>query len=171
MGRRSDLGPKTALKTSTSKFRYLRRRGYCSPAVFSLRHRSAVSPATAWIALINRVLPRDDLVREPDSEARARQRVPELRFAELRQWLNKHFALATKGREFSAQTTGLGADPDGLRQINPSGRISLSSSGKSPSGALPSCPRGRGVGHRHRTLGWDAMDAAASCARWDRRAG
>jgi len=58
-----------------------------------------------------------------------------------------------------------------LRQNNPSGRIFLPSSGKSPLGVLPSCPRGRGVGHRHRTLGWDAVDAAASCARWDRRAG
>jgi hypothetical protein len=38
--------------------------------------------------------------------------------------------------------------------------MSLSSSGKSPLRVLPSCPRGRGVGHRHRTLGWDAVDAA-----------
>lgn len=59
----------------------------------------------------------------------------------------------------------------GLRQNNPTGRIFLPSSGKSPLGVLPSCPRGRGVGHRHRTSGWDAVDAAASCARWDRRAG
>src|ERR1700704_3047518 len=58
-----------------------------------------------------------------------------------------------------------------LRQINPTGKISLSPSGKSPLRLLPSCPRGRGVGHRYRTLGWDAVDAAASCARWDRRAG
>jgi hypothetical protein len=42
-----------------------------------------------------------------------------------------------------------------LRQINPSGKLSLSPSGKSLLGLPPSCPRGRGVGHRHRTLGWD----------------
>ena len=29
----------------------------------------------------------------------------------------------------------------------------------------------RGVGHRHRTLGWDAVDAKAPCAERDRRAG
>ena len=58
-----------------------------------------------------------------------------------------------------------------LRQINPSGKISLSPSGKSSLRLTPSCPRGRGVGHRHRTLGWDAVDAAASCAEWDCRAG
>ena len=58
-----------------------------------------------------------------------------------------------------------------LRQNNPSGKFSLSPSGKSLLGLTPSCPRGRGVGHRHRTLGWDAVDAAASCAEKDCRAG
>ena len=58
-----------------------------------------------------------------------------------------------------------------LRQNNPSGKFSLSPSRKSLLGLTPSCPRGRGVGHRHRTLGWDAVDAAVSCARWDCRAG
>src|SRR6202048_1676177 len=61
---------------------------------------------------------------------------------------------------------GLEAAPEGLRQINPTGKISLSQSGKSPLRLTPSCPRGRGVGHRHRTLGWDVVDATASCARW-----
>jgi hypothetical protein len=58
-----------------------------------------------------------------------------------------------------------------VRQNNPTGKFPLSTSGKSPLGLPPSCPRGRGVGHRHRTLGWDVVDAAASCARWDGRAG
>ena len=58
-----------------------------------------------------------------------------------------------------------------LRQNNPTGKFPLSTSGKSLLGLPPSCPRGRGVGHRHRTLGWDVVDAAASCARWDGRAG
>src|ERR1700682_3560511 len=58
-----------------------------------------------------------------------------------------------------------------LRQSNPTGKFSLSPSGKSLLGLTPSCPRGRGVGHRHRTLGWDAVDAAASGARWGCRAG
>jgi hypothetical protein len=58
-----------------------------------------------------------------------------------------------------------------LRQNNPTGKFPLSTSGKSSLGLPPSCPRGRGVGHRHRTLGWDAVDAAAACARWDGRAG
>jgi hypothetical protein len=48
-----------------------------------------------------------------------------------------------------------------LRQNNPTGKFSLSPSGKSLLGLPPSCPGGRGVGHRHRTLGWDAVDAAA----------
>ena len=42
-----------------------------------------------------------------------------------------------------------------LRQINPSGKISLFPKGKSPLLITPSCPLGRGVGHRHRTLGRD----------------
>jgi hypothetical protein len=46
-----------------------------------------------------------------------------------------------------------------LRQINPTGKISLPPSGKSFLRLPPSCPQGRGVGHRHRTLGWDAVDA------------
>src|ERR1700704_877844 len=58
-----------------------------------------------------------------------------------------------------------------LRQINPTGKISLSPSGKSPLRLPPSCPRGRGVGHRYRTLGWDAVDAAASGAQVNCRAG
>ena len=58
-----------------------------------------------------------------------------------------------------------------LRQNNPTGKISLSPSGKSPLGLPPSCPRGRGVGHRHRTLGWDVVDAAASGAQVNCRAG
>src|SRR5260370_15337030 len=58
-----------------------------------------------------------------------------------------------------------------LRQSNPSGKISLSPSGKSLLGLTPSCPRGRGVGHRHRTLGWDAVDAAVSGVKCVRRAG
>jgi len=57
-----------------------------------------------------------------------------------------------------------------LRQINPTGKISLSPSGKSSLGLPPSCPRGRGVGHRHRTLGWDAVDAAVSGVKCVRRA-
>src|ERR1700730_3871677 len=56
------------------------------------------------------------------------------------------------------------------RQNNPTGKISLSLSGKSLLGLTPSCPRGRGVGHRHRTLGWDAVDAAASGVKCVRRA-
>jgi hypothetical protein len=47
-----------------------------------------------------------------------------------------------------------------LRQNNPSGKFSLSPSGKSLLGLTPSCPRGRGVGHRHER--WDGM-------RWTRR--
>ena len=47
-----------------------------------------------------------------------------------------------------------------LRQINPTGKFSLSPSGKSPLGLPPSCPRGRGVGHRHER--WDGM-------RWTRQ--
>src|SRR5665811_596423 len=66
---------------------------------------------------------------------------------------------------------GLGAIPEGLRQNNTTGKISLSLSGKSLLRLTPSCSRGRGVGHRYRTMGWDAVDAAASCARWDCRAG
>ena len=57
-----------------------------------------------------------------------------------------------------------------LRQINPTGKFSLSPSGKSLLGLTPSCPRGRGVGHRHRTLGWDAVDAAVSGVKCVRRA-
>jgi hypothetical protein len=61
--------------------------------------------------------------------------------------------------------------PRALRQNNPTGKISLLLSGKSLLGLAPSCPRGRGVGHRHRTLGWDAVDAAASGVKCVRRAG
>jgi len=50
--------------------------------------------------------------------------------------------------------------PVALRQNNPSGRFSLSPSGKSPLGLPPSRPRGRGVGHRHER--WDGM-------RWTRQ--
>jgi hypothetical protein len=57
-----------------------------------------------------------------------------------------------------------------LRQNNPTGKFSLSPSGKSLLGLPPSCPRGRGVGHRHRTLGWDAVDAAVSGVKFVRRA-
>jgi len=57
-----------------------------------------------------------------------------------------------------------------LRQNNPSGKISLSPSGKSSLGLPPSCPGGRGVGHRHRTLGWDVVDAAVSGVKFVRRA-
>ncbi len=57
-----------------------------------------------------------------------------------------------------------------LRQNNPTGKFSLSPSGKSLLGLTPSCPRGRGVGHRHRTLGWDAVDAAVSGVKFVRRA-
>ena len=57
-----------------------------------------------------------------------------------------------------------------LRQNNPTGKFSLSPSGKSLLGLAPSCPRGRGVGHRHRTLGWDAVDAAVSGVKFVRRA-
>ena len=151
------------------------RSGHCLPAVFSLRHGSALCPCHGL-----------DCTRQPRlatrrSRPRTRpggSRTPAMTgysaFAEWRLRWNRHFALATEVQGVLGVpgfTTGLGADPDGLRQINPTGRISLSSSGKSPSGVLPSCPRGRGVGHRHRTLGRDAVDAAASCARWDRRAG
>ena len=58
-----------------------------------------------------------------------------------------------------------------LRQINRSGKISLFPKGKSALGIPPSCPQGRGVGHRYRTLGWDAVDAAASGAQVNCRAG
>src|ERR1700730_25962 len=58
-----------------------------------------------------------------------------------------------------------------VRQNNPTGKFPLSTSGKSLLGLPPSSPRGRGVGPRHRTLGWDVVDASASCARWDGRAG
>jgi hypothetical protein len=47
-----------------------------------------------------------------------------------------------------------------LRQNNPTGRFPLSSSGKSVLGLPTSCPRGRGVGHRHER--WDGM-------RWTQR--
>ena len=47
-----------------------------------------------------------------------------------------------------------------MRQNNPTGKISLSLSGKSLLRLTPSCPRGRGVGHRHER--WDGM-------RWTRR--
>ena len=47
-----------------------------------------------------------------------------------------------------------------LRQNNPSGKFSLSPSGKSLLGLTSSCPRGRGVGHRHER--WDGM-------RWTRQ--
>src|SRR5450432_3537171 len=57
-----------------------------------------------------------------------------------------------------------------LRQNNPTGKIYLSPSRKSPLRLPPSCPRGRGVGHRHRTLGWDAVDAAVSGVKFVRRA-
>src|SRR4030088_3348810 len=60
--------------------------------------------------------------------------------------------------------------PPHLRQINPTGKISLSPSGKSSLGLPPSCPRGRGVGHRHRTLGWDGVDAAVAGVKFVRRA-
>jgi hypothetical protein len=71
----SEMDPKTALKASKSGFRYPRRSGHRSPAVFSLRHGSALSPAAVWIALVNRVLPSDHLVLEPAPEARARRRL------------------------------------------------------------------------------------------------
>src|ERR1700737_4492288 len=58
-----------------------------------------------------------------------------------------------------------------LRQNNPTGKFPLSTSGKSLLGLPPSCPRGRGVGHRHRTLGWDVVDAAASGEQVNCRAG
>jgi hypothetical protein len=58
-----------------------------------------------------------------------------------------------------------------LRQINPTGKISLFPKSKSPLKLPPSCPQARGVGHRYRTLGWDVVDAAASCARRGCRAG
>src|ERR1700682_4013365 len=61
--------------------------------------------------------------------------------------------------------------PPWLRQNNTTGNFSLLPSGKSLLGLPPSCPRGRGVGHRHRTLGWDAVDAAASGAQVNCRAG
>jgi hypothetical protein len=47
-----------------------------------------------------------------------------------------------------------------MRQNNPTGKFSLSPSGKSLLGLTPSCPRGRGVGHRHER--WDGM-------RWTRQ--
>jgi hypothetical protein len=70
----------------------------------------------------------------------------------------------------NAAVNGTPAAPRALRQINPTGKISLNTSGKSPLGLPPSCPRGRGVGHRHRTLGWDAVDAAVSGVKCVRRA-
>src|SRR6266481_4790453 len=60
--------------------------------------------------------------------------------------------------------------PPWLRQNNPTGKFSLAPSGKSLLRLTPSCPGGRGVGHRHRTLGWDAVDAAVSGVKWVRRA-
>jgi hypothetical protein len=48
----------------------------------------------------------------------------------------------------------------GLRQNNPTGKFPLLPSGKSVLGLPASCPRGRGVGHRHER--WDGM-------RWTRR--
>ena len=71
-------------------------------------------------------------------------------------------------RKLAAEAFNAGARDN---QINPSGKISLFPKPKSPLQFPPSCPQGRGVGHRHRTLGWDAVDAAASCAERDCRAG
>jgi hypothetical protein len=53
-----------------------------------------------------------------------------------------------------------GATEARLRQNNPTGRFSLSSSGKSLLRLPASCLGGRGVGHRHER--WDGM-------RWTRR--
>jgi hypothetical protein len=56
-----------------------------------------------------------------------------------------------------------------LRQNNPSGKFSLSPSGKSLLGLTPSCPRGRGVRHRHER--WDGMRWTRQCRARDGIAG
>ena len=56
-----------------------------------------------------------------------------------------------------------------LRQNNPSGKFSLSPSGKSLLGLTSSCPRGRGVGHRHER--WDGMRWTRQCRARDEIAG
>jgi hypothetical protein len=61
-------------------------------------------------------------------------------------------------------------DPDGLRQINPTGKIPLNPSGKSPLEIRPSRPN-EGRFANVTNARWDAMDATASGAQWDRRAG
>src|SRR5450432_142743 len=49
--------------------------------------------------------------------------------------------------------------------------ISLHPSGKSSLQLRANPPHKRGVSWPSRNAGWVAVDAAASCARWDRRAG
>ena len=85
-------------------------------------------------------------------------------------WREVHYFLDAVGKEVGFALVRESPAAPHLRQNNPSGKISLSPSGKSSLGLPPSCPRGRGVGHRHRTLGWDAVDAAVSGVKFVRRA-
>ena len=57
-----------------------------------------------------------------------------------------------------------------LRQNNPTGKIPLKASGKSAIQLCPSFPCKRGVSRSSRNAGEDAVDAAASGAKGDRRA-
>jgi hypothetical protein len=87
---------------------------------------------------------------------------------------NPHIAVAHevfRGAQPVLNALGARIDPAAppLRQINPTGKISLSSSGKSGLGPPPSCPRGRGVGHRHER--WDGMRWTRQCRARDGMAG
>ena len=78
-------------------------------------------PATVWIELVNRVLPRDDLVLEPDPEARARRRLLDIPLSRcMTAVVEQAFRLGNRGAgspQCFPHTAVLRAEPTGCDKL------------------------------------------------------